>query len=63
MLEEIKSLCAERGISICELEKACGLGTRTVYRWGKTSSPSIDKVKKVADYLGVSVDSLVSPPQ
>lgn len=62
MLEEIKRLCSDRGISISELEDACGLGTRTVYRWNQ-SSPSVEKVKKVADYFGVSVDSIITPTQ
>ena len=59
MLDTIKRLCSERGISLSELEKACGLGTRTLYRWDDCS-PSVEKAKKVADYFGVSVDSLVS---
>ena len=58
MLEKIKSLCQERGISLPELEKACGLGTRTIYRWDEVI-PSVDKVKKVARYFGVTVDSLL----
>ncbi len=61
MLEKIKGLCAENGIGLSDLEKACGLGTRTIYRWGE-NSPSVDKVKKVADYFGVTLDSLVSDP-
>ena len=55
---KIKELCAERNISIAELEKKCGLGTKTINKWG-TSSPSIDKIERIADYFGVSVDFLM----
>lgn len=58
LLENVKKLCASRGISIVELEAACDLGKQTVYRWGIVS-PSVDKVKRVADYFGVTVDALV----
>ena len=61
MLDKIKKLCSNRGISIPELEKACGLGSRTVYKWDAIN-PSIDKVKAVADYFGCTIDSLVNEP-
>ena len=37
------------------LEKTLGFGNGTIKKWGE-SSPSVDKLKKVADYFGVSVD-------
>lgn len=58
MLENIKRLCRERGISLAELEQACGLGTRSTYKWGE-SAPSVERVKRVADYFGVTVDELL----
>lgn len=61
MLENIRGLCAENGMNLLDLEKACGLGTRTIYRWDE-NSPSVDKVKRVADYFGVTVDSIVNDP-
>lgn len=58
MLENIKALCAERGITIAELERACGITPRTVYRWNE-NTPSVTRAKLVADYLCVTVDELL----
>lgn len=58
MLGNIKALCKKNGISLLELERACGLAARTVYRWDE-STPSVDKAKAVADYFGVTVDELL----
>lgn len=55
----ISNLCEEKGISIARLERECGLGNATVRGW-KNSMPTADKLKRVADYLGVSVDSLMA---
>ena len=58
MLQKIKELCRRRGVSIAELETACGLGPRTIYRWGEIS-PAVNKVKRVADYFDMTVDELI----
>ena len=55
----ISMLCERNNISIARLEKECGLGNATIRAW-KTSAPSVDKLKRVADYLGVTIDSLIS---
>lgn len=48
--ERIKKRAKELGYTIEEVEQKCGLGKRTIYAWDK-NSPSIDKVKRVADLL------------
>lgn len=58
LVENIKSLCDTKGISIPKLEKELEFGRGSIYNWEK-SSPSIDKVKKVADYFNVSVDRVL----
>ena len=58
MFERIAELCKERGISISRLERELGFGNATIRKWHE-SSPSVDKVKKVADYFGVTIESLV----
>ena len=58
MLERIKDLCCERGITISQLERETGIGNGTISRWGE-SSPRVDKAKAVADYFGVTVDDLL----
>jgi len=59
MVNKIKDLCYEKGISVATLEKHLGFGNGSIYRWDK-NSPTIEKVTKVADYFNVSVDYLLS---
>ncbi|EJW19195.1 helix-turn-helix transcriptional regulator [Paenibacillus alvei] len=59
MLEVIQNLCKDRDISIFKLEKELGFGNGTIYKWEK-SSPAVDKLKKVADYFGVTVDYILA---
>lgn len=58
ILDNVKRLCRKRGTSITELEKAIGIGTGSIYKWGK-SSPNVNATKLVADYFGVTVDELL----
>jgi transcriptional regulator with XRE-family HTH domain len=57
MLETIKQLCKERDIGFATLERELGFGAGSVRRWG-VSPPSIDRVAKVAEYFGVTLDFL-----
>lgn len=59
ILDNIKRLCRERKTNITNLEKEVGIGFGTVYKWGKVS-PSVDNLKLVADYFGVTVDYLLA---
>ena len=59
LFENIVTLCKSRNISISKLEKEVGFGNATIRAW-ETSSPSIDRVKLVADFFGVSIDCLIS---
>jgi transcriptional regulator with XRE-family HTH domain len=59
MVERVKTLCQEKKTSIPRLEKELGFGRGAIYYWD-TSTPGIDKVQKVANYFGVTIDSLVS---
>ncbi|WP_240143840.1 helix-turn-helix domain-containing protein [Liquorilactobacillus mali] len=56
-LEVIKQLAKEKNMSIYELEETLGFGRNTIYQWSHRI-PSIERVKKVADYFGVSLDYL-----
>lgn len=58
IFERIQELCERRGISIAHLEKACGLGNATVRGWA-TADPTVSKLKRVADYFGLTVDELL----
>lgn len=56
--DRIKALCDKKGISICALEKAAGLGNGTIGGW-RTGSPTVDKLQAVAKVLGVKVSKLI----
>ena len=56
--KNVVRLCKEKGISIARLERETGIGNGTIGRWEK-SSPSVDNAKKVADFFGVTLDSLM----
>lgn len=59
MYLKILKLCKERNLPIYRLEKAAGLSKSSIGKWAHTS-PSIDKVVKVAAALGVTIDELLS---
>ncbi|UQS82578.1 helix-turn-helix domain-containing protein [Bombilactobacillus folatiphilus] len=56
--QKIKDLAASKNISIAELERKLDLSNGSLYKWTKTS-PSIDKVKLVANFFEVSTDYLL----
>lgn len=58
IVENIKSLCKTRNITIPKLELEIGLSKGSIYNWDK-NSPSIDKIQKVAEYFKVSTDYLI----
>ena len=55
----VSSLCQRRGISIAKLEREMGFGNSTIRGWAN-SSPTVEKLKAVADYFGVTVDDLIA---
>lgn len=59
MLDRIKELCRRKGVTITQLEQELGFSNKALYRWDE-QMPSIDRVKKVADYFGVTIDYLVN---
>lgn len=59
ILENIRHLCAERGLTVKDLERETGLSNGAVAKWAN-SSPKVDTLKKVADYFGVTLDYLVT---
>lgn len=52
-------MCTEKGITISELERTVGLGNGSIARWGE-NMPSVDRVKRVADFFCVTVDDLLT---
>ena len=58
MVKRIKELCKAKGISIRELEKRTNL-EKCIWRWD-IHKPSIEKVQRVAEALGTTVDELLN---
>lgn len=58
MYEKIKEICEKRKIPISRMEKDLKFASGSICKWG-TVSPSVDKVKKVADYLKVNINKLL----
>lgn len=59
LLDKIVILCGERRMSLRQVEKEAGLTPRTIQHWN-TSTPSADKVVRVANALMVPVEELLS---
>lgn len=62
VLLKIKELAARKKMSLAELERQAGLSSGSITKWGK-SSPSLDKLEKVANILNVSLDYLADREQ
>ncbi|MGP3782368.1 helix-turn-helix domain-containing protein [Paenibacillus sp. 1A_MP2] len=58
IVENIKSLCDAKGTSIPRVEKELGFGRGSIYNWEK-SSPSIDKIEKIAKHFNVSINRIL----
>lgn len=59
LVERIKYLCKHRKITVASLERTLEFGNGTIRKWDK-AYPSADKLKKVADYFGVTTDYLLN---
>ncbi|WP_072566884.1 helix-turn-helix domain-containing protein [Lactiplantibacillus plantarum] len=58
MFDRVKEISKKRGLTLAQLNEKVGLKQNVIYSW-KTKTPSVDKVKAVADVLNVSVDYLL----
>lgn len=59
LLDRLKQLCKEKGISQSKMEKDIGISHGASSKW-KNSSPSIDIVQKLSAYFNVSIESLMA---
>lgn len=59
IVECIEAVAKSKGLTFKSLERECGLGNGTIKRWER-QSPRLDKLLKVAEYLHISLDDLVS---
>lgn len=59
LYQRIKELCNRKGISISKLESDLGFGNSSIKKWNTGTSPSVDKISKIAEYFNVSIDYLL----
>lgn len=58
LYENVKRVAKEKGIPIYRIEDDCGYQRGAISKW-KTSSPTASRLKRVADYLSLTVDDLL----
>ena len=59
--ETFEKLCKKRGVKPADVSRATGIATATLTSWKKGAySPKQDKLQKMADFFGVSVDYLIT---
>lgn len=58
-VELVKKICKERNIAISKLERDCGFGNGYIRGLREGKFPS-DRLAKIADYLGVSINYLAT---
>lgn len=59
MFDRIELLRKDRGISQGKLEKELGFSNGSISKW-KQSTPNPERLKKLAEYFGVSFDYLIT---
>ena len=57
-INKIKELCTKQGRTINELEREANLSPNSIYKWQFTT-PAADKVLRVAQVLGTTVEYLL----
>lgn len=55
LFQKVVDYCKEKGLSICQFEKMCGIGNGVVAEWGKDSSPSLASLKKISEATGIPI--------
>lgn len=50
--------CVRKNLTVKKIGKESGVGENAIYRWDK-QNPNLSSLKKVSNYLNVSVDELL----
>lgn len=58
--EQFNKLCLAHNIKETALARELGIGASAPGRWKNGSTPDLVNAKKIADYFGVTVDSLIT---
>lgn len=60
LYKKFKFLLNKRNVTAYQVGKATGVATSTLTEWKKgTYTPKVDKLKKIADYFGVTLEYLL----
>ena len=60
LVENIRRICREKGVSIMQMESDLGFSAGLVSRWSKTKTcPSFDKIVDIMAYLDITFDELM----
>lgn len=58
--DRIQQLINQNDTSQSELEKKLGFGKGTISKWKGSTAPAADKLQKIAEHFGVTVDYLLT---
>lgn len=60
LVENIRRLCARKGISMTRMEQDLGFSPGLISRWSRTkTSPAFDKIAAIVKYLHISYEELL----
>lgn len=59
LYDNVKAICSEKKVTISKMEADLGFPRSSICKWN-TNEPGVSKVKKVADYLKVNIERLIS---
>lgn len=57
--DNIKAICKDKKIAVSKMEEDLEFPRSSIRKWN-TNEPSVSRVKKVAGYLGISIEKLIS---
>lgn len=59
LADKIKEIAKNKNIAVYKIEQDCNIASGSISKWNDIE-PSWEKVKRVANYLKVTVDELVN---
>lgn len=61
--DKLQAVCKQRGTTVTAVVVALGMSRGTMGGWKKGQTPRYSTLKKLADYLGVSINDLLDDEQ
>lgn len=59
LYDNVKAACKQQGVTILKMESDLGFPRSSICKWNE-NEPGVSKVKKVADYLKIDINQLIS---